>query len=738
MHNLIETARSVDERTLIESNEAYHNGTPLMSDAEYDVIWRRHQAARAENPGDPFWRDTILDKVGAVPRQASGFAKSVHAVKMESLDNAFAGPSGEVDSISQWLARLDLGNMASQCRIILEPKIDGASLRLTYINGKFVRAVTRGNGEIGDDVTANVMAAELAPLTLGETAPSELLLNGEVFLTFDAFEALNKLQPEDEKYANPRNAASGILRRKNPAEVRGQGLSFLVHGIAAGHIEDDYEREVARLQKLGFRFPDSRSMMADGGVPSWANTLNLAGLQDIAKQAYPTDGVVLKLSSFKLRAALGSTSRAPRWAIAFKFAQEEVETTLKGITVQVGRSGILTPVAELEPVEVDGSLISRASLHNEDQINRLGLAVGDRVIIRKAGAIIPEIVRSATFDQMQCLERDARDEFSLVGHIDGKCPSCGSTEIEKQETLRAGRSIGKSTSAPPKTQVAWRCTNTAGCKAQMAGRIEHMASRGCLNIMGLGAEACDAIAQRGDIEHPLDILDKDVEWFASLAWAPEAGKNMTFGTARAAKVVECCKVIGQQPLNRWIAALGLPTIGENTAKEISRLFSSARHLQALGKRFREDIAVDAICRIAAGEDKKSDRLLLTKCSNHLGPASCNALLSFVDSAEGWALLDRIHAYGVKSDNHNPIPMNESSETFGPLAGKSFCVTGTLSESRENIHELIRKNGGVVVSAVTKKTNVLVAGDKAGSKKQKAADLGVEVWSELQLREEIQK
>ena len=769
MNNLLETDRSATERTLIEANEAYHNGTPIMSDAEYDILWRGHQSSRKENPNDPFWKGTILDKVGATPRPSSGFAKVVHAVKMESLDNAFAGEDGNIESLRQWFARLDLGSMADRCRIVAEPKIDGASLRLTYINNKLVRAVTRGNGEIGDDVTANVMAAELVPLTLGDVSeaefmdPAELLINGEVFMTFAAFEELNRKQRAagEEPYSNPRNAASGILQRKDPSKVRGQGLSFLAHGIAAGWIEQSYETEVARLHALGFRFPDYRLLLADGSIASWGQELNLAWLQEVATQAYPTDGVVLKVDRFVTRAALGSTSRAPRWAIAFKFAQEEVETTLKGITVQVGRSGILAPVAELEPVEVDGSVISRATLHNEDQINRLYLKVGDRVAIRKAAGVIPEIVRSiegekaiaetvATLRSVEGRGETMSDEevrqalvetgrfFRLLDHIGGKCPSCGSTEIEKQEILPAGRAVGKSTS-PPKLQVAWRCTNTAGCKAQLAGRIEHMASRDCLNLSQMGSELCAEIAFRAGLEldnfeHPFDLFDVPTSWFANLSWTTESGGKMTFGESRATTLKLAMEAAKTLPLRHWIAALGIHTIGKNTSKEITRLVASrGALLQSCTPEYGLFVRMLRTFRETPNAGEYAELKQQYAVSHHLGPVSLQHLVEFVNSSAGAYALSRIPD-AARSDNHNPEP--SGAPQGGPLAGKTFVVTGTLSESRNSIHAAIEAAGGIVASAISAKTNVLVAGDKAGSKMAKAAKLGVEVWNEERFRKDV--
>ena len=789
------------EQLLRQASDAYYNDTPIISDVEFDEMWNNHNNDRILYPNDNLWNTTILDRIGSQPLKNSGFRKIKHLSKMMSLDNAFIQdgdyPLAEVHA---WLVRLNLNKMTD---IIIEPKIDGLSASIIYEDGVLKRAVTRGDGKEGEDITENVIAADLVPQKIiddaqwgGAVTTADLRgireIRGEIYMSFASFETLcsrARLVGEDLP-ANPRNAAAGIIRRKDSSSLQGCALKFMAHGVEHPN-SDSYYGEIKKLKTLGFKTAERIKLSSD-------KVIDLTVLRKLLEQPYPTDGVVFKLDSYKLREAIGVTSRAPKWAIALKFEQKQVNTICSAISIQVGRSGILTPVAELVPASVNGSVVSRATLHNESQVNRLGLMVGDKVVLQKAGGVIPEIVRViAPIKEGRGVGKcSEKPRFSLLKHISHKCPSCGSYDIMvegdmEDSKLYAELKLNKSSTIAPdgrlnlgecrrQTQaiadslstdtiirlrddngmshidvevfrarwlsdvivnitadgLRYRCGNTLNCKAQMAARVEHMVSRGCLNIVGLGTEACDAIAQRGDIDHPFDILNKPVEWFAELSWMTASGKNMTFGKARATKVVDACKSIGKQPLNRWIASLGIHSIGENTSKEITRMFDSARHLQALKQRLRDDISIDAICRIAAGEDKKSDVLLLTKCSNHLGPVSCNALINFVDSAEGFRLLERIHAFGAKSDNHNPFPTKVKIETVGKLVGKSFCVTGTLSVARDEIHDLIIANGGNIVSSVTKNTNVLVAGDKAGSKMKKATDLGVEVWSEIKLRNEL--
>jgi DNA ligase (NAD+) len=759
------------EQKLRVANEAYMNGNAIMRDSEYDALWREHQDARADDAhetDDPVWRDTILDKVGAAPHPQSGFAKVKHSCPMQSLDNVFAGDDGNIDELTKWLAKLNGDEACKGCALVAEPKIDGLSLRLTYARiGQsehihLTKAVTRGDGETGDDVTLNVMMAKLVPLEL-QCEPVEI--NGEVFMTFADFEALNERQKAagEEVYSNPRNAAAGILRRKNPAEVAGQGLSFIAHGIASDTLSDCYGDDAEWLQSLGLKFAPAVYLLADGSHRATGEVISWLRLKEIADQPYPTDGVVLKVNDYKLREHLGSTSRAPRWAIAFKFKQDEVETTLKAITVQVGRSGVLTPVAELEPVEVDGSVVSRATLHNEDQVNRLGLAVGDRVIVRKAGAVIPEIVRVAasknTVDTARRMFGDdptreqmrvarvanfaaayggddlGRPQFNLPDHIGGKCPSCGSTSIEQAVVMRAAQSVGKSTA---KAASVWMCTNTAGCKAQMAARIEHMASRDCLNLSQMGTELCAEIAFRAPLEidnfqHPFDLFKVPASWFANLSWTTESGGKMTFGESRAETLHKAMRAAEKLPLRNWIAALGIHTIGKNTSKEISRLCRDVLHLveectSSVGF-FRRMVGYPAVSSTPEFDIIKKQY----EISHHLGPVSLMALVNFVNGTEGRRVLSLIPDT-VKSDNYAPEPVKAEPAAGDSLfKGKTVVLTGTISVPRHVMEAELEKAGAKLSGSVSKKTDFLIAGEDCGSKLKKAQDAGVRILTEAEAR-----
>lgn len=775
------------ENILTAASAAYYEGNPTMSDAEFDRLWALHDANREADPADPVWKDTILNKVGALPTQQSGFQKVAHSSPMLSLDNVFVGDDGSIDEIIAWLDRV-AEDFPTRTLVVAEPKIDGLSVRATYVDGRLSSVVTRGNGLVGDDVTVNALSACIVPDRLQLPVSGRLEVNGEVYMKFSAFEALNARQKEkgEELYANPRNAAAGMLRRKDPAQV--QGLSFLAHGIAAGVCEATYFANMERLEGLGLRVTPRKSLAISPEGNDARSVLNLRELERIVEAAdFPVDGVVLKLDRFAHQVVRGYTSRAPRWAVAVKFQQEEVETTLKAITVQVGRSGVLTPVAELEPVLVDGTTVSRASLHNEDQINRLGVRPGDRVVIRKAGAIIPEVVRkvsspergdtppkeqldiaNAEWKQMAddiqhnrvmpgeadihrrvaaklhgIREEEVTEEqrraakavsfpaaytripnygYSLGVAIQFTCPSCGQKSVVMRRTESGGD--GKATASATK----WVCTNTFNCPAQMAARIEHMASRDCLDLDQLGGEACAAIADNWDLSHHFGFIGSHFEEdFAALTWTTESGGSMTFGESRAKKVMAALRQAESLPLNRWIAAWGIPSIGKNTSKEISRLVRDADELRAactapdgLFYRMRDSYENDP--KKVVYEEEKARHAV----SARLGPVSLRNLVEFV-SGDYYAW-SRIPA-SAKSDNYDPIPAPVDPENSGPFAGKTFVITGTLSQPRGHFQKLIEDLGGKVSGSVSKNTDFLLAGEKAGSKMAKAKTLGVTVLTE---------
>lgn len=694
-----------EERLRAASKAYYVEAKPIMSDRQFDELWRAHEKNREMMPDDPVWKDTILDRVGVAP-ESSGFAKVDHSTPMLSLDNLFMETPEQITEITDWLADLRK-TMPAAALLVAEPKVDGLSLRVTYVDGCLFRAVTRGNGQVGDNVTANAIAAKLVPERLERTSEGILEVNGEVFISFEEFEKLKErcLAGGNKLPANPRNAAAGIMQRKDPAQVANQGLEFLAHGIAEGGLRESYTEEVDRLEFLGLNVLKGKTFMVNGAV-SHGEEISYDWLHSIYEgHQFPVDGVVLKVNEYGYQQRLGNTSRAPRWAMAVKFAQEEVETTLNDITIQIGRSGVLTPVAELEPVEVDGTVVSRASLHNEDQINRLGLVVGDKVVIRKAGAIIPEVVRVVDPD-----DNGDRGKFDLPIHAVNRHPDVDFGEIHRRDANGA---------------AIYSCSNPS-----FAARLEYMAHRDNLNIDQMGGEVCDAIAEKAkeyEIKHPFDLCGFPGSFFAELTWTTESGKNMTFGMSRASKVVKSFVAAADLPLNRWISSLGIPHVGKNTSKEISRLVRSADGLlntcmddDGLLRRMYHSVTLDPSAQTVYKGLKEKYGI-----SHHLGPESIKSLVDYVCSEKGRQALDLIPET-VVSANYNPEPPKPAT---GALAGKTFVITGTLSQPRPHFKKLIEDNGGKVSGSISGKTDFLLAGEKAGSKRTKAESLGVSIIDE---------
>jgi DNA ligase (NAD+) len=737
------------EQQLAEANEAYHNTDPIMTDASYDTVWREHELDRREHPlywdksdGNYLFADagSILDKVGAAPSLSSGFRKVRHGRPMLSINDVFEGDGvGQYAELLAFVQDMEkrLGNLAWPMQV--EPKVDGLALKLIYNNGHLKLAVTRGDGEFGDDVTDNVLVAGIAPASIRPDdawdGTSEHPLNadhleivGEVFMPLKAFEEANEARRQAglQLWANPRNAASGSLKLLDEAELRSRPLAFVRH--------DGFTPSVPSVSNVGLSL-----------AYSWEALVEAVEQIRTGEHPFAIDGAVVKISGAGGRNIVGFGTRAPHWACAFKFKPPQVTTKLLDIAVQVGRTGVLTPVAVLEPVHVDGSTVSAATLHNEDQIRRLGLRIGDTVVLQKAGAIIPEIVSSV--DHTQAIERvhaelppPGKDEpadpigrvlsrlaairppFDLVVHIEGQCPSCGSL---------VSRSEGEG------SEVAIRCVNVS-CEAQMAARIQHACSRKCLDIEGIGEEAANAVAvSHSPGAHAFDVIRMIVNGSAQLSglrWSTSSGGVMTFGESRAAKALEAGRRAKSLPLHRWLFAIGIPSVGENTSKEISRLFSSGMDLMVLCAQDSIDrchVAADALIRITEGEDKGSSKLKPLAISSHLGPVSCKALLDFARTDYGQEVLRHLASWGIKSDNYDPIPTASDDK---PLFGKSFVITGTLSVGRDEMKALIESKGGKVAGSVSKKTDFLVVGENAGSKATKAQELGVQILTEAALRE----
>jgi DNA ligase (NAD+) len=712
----------------------YQDAAPEISDADYDRLFRELEELEAAHPelADP---RSPTRRVGGAPQE--GFRSVRHLAPMLSIDDVFelrpdaVPPGGRADAeLAAFYRRLQKGLGREHVAVTIEPKIDGAAVTLVYRDGRLAYAATRGDGSSGDDITANFLTIRSVPARLPAGAPPLLEVRGEAFMPTSAFAKLNDELDEAglPTFANPRNATAGTLKLLDPRIVATRPLAFLAHGLGVHEgVEFGSEDEFhARLDRLGI--PRNRPILHADSLEAM-----LAAVGEIGRLRHSldfgTDGAVVKVLDRADRERLGFTSRAPRWAAAFKFLPEQRETRVLDIVIQVGRSGVLTPVAELEPVTVSGTTVARATLHNEDEIRRKDVRIGDRVLVEKAGEIIPAVVK-VLVDESQ----PRGPAFVLFDHVGGVCPSCGGP-IGREEGF-----------------VAWRCGNFA-CPAQAVTRIAHFCSRKALDIEGLGETVAVALVARGLARSPLDLFDLDPAALANLNLGSDE-EPRRFGEKNAARVLAALAAAKQQPLHRWIFAMGIPQVGESAAKELARHFTSPAGIAAsellrwhaeLGEKStwikdhplrpkHQPISEDERARRAAVvaafkpriEELKA-KLAGWEVSPDLGGVAAGHIVRFFDSAAGQRTLARLAELGVE------FAAPPAAPGAGVLAGKSLVITGTHPSPREALTGLIEAHGGKVAAAVSKNTHYLVAGDKAGSKLDKARTLGVPILDEAGLR-----
>jgi DNA ligase (NAD+) len=687
-------------------NDLYYlQAQPEISDAEYDVLFRELEGWEKKYP-------TLLDansptqRVGGAP--LDGFSQITHAVPMLSIDDVFElkdseQPDAELIAFYQRLQKA-LGR--ENIRVIVEPKIDGAAVSLLYRDGALIYAATRGDGTTGDDVTQNVRTIRSVPLQLRQAAenttplPRSLEVRGEIFMPNAAFSAMNAERDEQglAAFANPRNAAAGTLKMLDPKIVAQRPLAFLAHGLGL------YEGAPLTSEVDFHQLLDQVGIPRNGPIQVADSLEELrAAIAQLEKDRhhlpYGTDGAVVKVWDRAERDILGFTSRAPRWACAYKFLPEQQETTLLNITIQVGRTGVLTPVAELEPVLVSGSVVSRATLHNQDEITKKDIRIGSRVLIEKAGEIIPSIVKvlSHAADSIP---------YNIYDAVAGCCPSCGNP-ISQEEGF-----------------VAWRCTNFL-CPAQAVTNMTHFASRKALDITSLGESVAQALVRDGLCLGPLDLFALSLEQLAELnLGTPEEPRR--FGEKNSAKILSSLQASRTKPLHRWIYGMGIRHIGEGASKELGRLH---RDFTALAS----SEILQELCNDTRADAKKRNTLLLPyKISGDIAVTAATSIIKFFSSKGGQDVLAKLALYQIdpQSDNYRPLPI--ATAKAGPLQGKSFVITGTLSKSRDEFKDLIEQNGGKVSGSVSASTSYLLCGEGGGSKRDKAAALGVTVIDETAL------
>ena len=670
-------ARAAELRAQIaHNNELYHVlDAPEIPDAEYDLLVGELRQLETDYPS-LLTPDSPTQTVGAAP---SGLFQEVrHRVPMMSLDNAF--DESELGAWAERLRRvvpdLDLGTLAFST----EPKVDGVAMSLTYEGGKFVQAATRGDGVAGEDVTANVATVGDVPQQLAKAGgpyPSVLEVRGEIYMPVAEFEAMNKRQADagERLFVNPRNSAAGALRQKDPAVTATRPLHFWAYTV--GYIEGapakgkwpagTQSETLAQLAKAGFPVsPDARRVEGLAAVEARCRELE-AGRHELA---YEIDGVVTKVDDFAVQKVLGATSRAPRWAIAFKFPPEERTTRLLDIMVSIGRTGRATPFARLEPVFVGGSTVGVATLHNQDQVAAKDVRPGDLVIVRKAGDVIPEVVGPVKDGPGVPKRRKPKWKFPT------KCPSCGQPLV---------RLPGESDTF---------CTNI-DCPAQRVQRIAHYASRGAMDIESLGEERVFQLVDAGLINDPPDLYDLKVAELVRLDRFAEISAN---------NLVAAIEVSKTQPLSRLLVALGIRHLGPTGARALARAFGSLEAIVAAG--VEELAAVDGVGGVIAA-----------------------SVAEFV--AQNEPVLDRLRAAGVNTEEPGAAGAagggaGAAGAPAQTLEGKTVVVTGAVpGYTREGAEEAIVARGGKSPGSVSKKTFVLVVGDAPGaSKTKKAEDLGV--------------
>jgi len=674
----LDPLQRIDElRSLIRHHEEryYTHNAPEISDEEFDRLLHELERLEAENP-DLVTSDSPTQRVAGRPTE--GFPTVEHIAPMLSLDNAYN--EEELRAFDERVRRgAGLGD--AQVAYVAELKIDGLSIALTYEDGRLLRGATRGDGVRGEDVTPNVRTIRRVPLRLKEPVPGRVEVRGEVYLPKAHFERINKEREQEGEplYANPRNVAAGTMRNLDPGLVARRKLGAFTYQVVGTGLKPTHAEMLDEMKRLGL--PVEQHWQRCVGVDeliafcdAWADKRR--------ELEFDTDGVVIKVDDLALRDKLGTTAKFPRWATAFKFPAQQVHTKLLKIAVNVGRTGANTPYAMLEPVFVAGSTVSMATLHNAEDIARKDFREGDTVVIEKAGDVIPRVVAPI-------LSLRPMDAVPWV--MPTACAACGSALARDEE------------------EVVWRCENTS-CPARLRRSLEHFASRSAMNIEGLGESLVDVLIEQGLVHDFGDLYHLTREQLESLIVTPREPRSERAVARRLGKVgqnvFEQIDRSRKNDLSRLVYGLGIRHVGEKAASTISRYMRT----------------------MPAVMDASADRL---QTIPEIGPVVAASIRAFADEPHNRQLIEKLAAAGVNMESQQP-PIDVAAP--GPLAGKTFVITGTLeSMSREDATKAIEERGGKVAGSVSKKTNYLVAGAEAGSKLEKAQQLGTAILSEAEFR-----
>lgn len=660
-------------KELEEANYKYYVlNMPTLSDREFDEKMHRLQVLEAQYP-DMFDPKSPTQHVGS-DLGKKGFEQVKHKYPMLSLANSYSR-----EEIEDWVRKLPSG-----VEIVCELKYDGLSISLWYEHGVLVRALTRGDGQQGDDVIANIKTIPSIPWRIDRTdIPDSFELRGEILLPWERFEALNKEREEQEEplFANPRNAASGTLKLQDPKEVARRGLTAYLYYMLGENLpgKTHYER-LATAREWGFHISDAIKV-----CHSVDEVMAYIAYWDTERKNLPvaTDGIVLKVNNLAQQEELGFTAKTPRWAIAYKFPAEKQLTLLKEITYQVGRTGVVTPVANLEPVQLSGTVVQRATLHNEDFIRSLDIRPGDMVWVEKGGEIIPKITgREKREEELSTLNSPTSLNSQLsTFNFTNKCPECGTPLV---------RIPG---------EAAWRCPNETGCPPQIKGKIEHFVSRKAMDIEGLGEETIDLFYQKGLLHNIADIYDLKAEDIAS---------QERLGDKSAQNILDGIEASKKVPWSRVLFALGIRMVGETTAKKIARVYNTIDSLQWA--------TAEQLCAI---ED--------------VGPQIAENIVKYFEDIRNLEILDRLRQAGLQMEGEAA-----AEPASDKLAGMSIVISGTFSlHSRDEYKAMIEAHGGKNVGSVSKKTSFILAGENMGPEKLKKAEaLGIRLMSEEEFLEMI--
>jgi len=639
--------------------------SPIMEDAVYDRLYRELQQLEIDHQ-ELITPDSPTQRVGEKP--ATQFNSVRHNVPLYSLENAF-----NVEELKNWDARWQRQlESPSPEEYVCELKIDGNALALTYENGILVRGATRGDGVMGEDITQNIRTIRSIPLRLNLAGFERIEVRGEAFIPLDVFKQINaeRQSRSEQLFANPRNATAGTLRQLDSRIVAQRRLDFFAYtlhipGMDDASIANTQWEALELLQKMGFRVnPNNRLCSSLLEVAEYYQHWDTERLN----LPYMTDGVVVKLNSYKMQEQLGFTQKFPRWAVALKYAAEEAPTRVENIAVNVGRTGALTPLAEMRPVQLAGTTVSRATLHNSDRIAQYDIRVGDTVIVRKAGEIIPEVVR---------VLKELRPLDTKPFIMPTQCPVCGQPVV---------RETG---------EAVTRCVN-ASCAAILKGAIEHWVSRDALDVRGMGEKLVHQLVDRGVVHSVADLYDLTVEDLCALE---------RMGKKSAEKLVEAIAQSKKQPWSRVLYGLGIRHIGSINAQLLSQNFPIVEELAA------------------ANSDK-------IEAIHGIGAEIAQSVTQWFRIEANQQLIERLKAAGLQFVGNENIPSGNQS-----LAGKTFVITGTLPTlKRDEAKALIQQAGGKITDSVSKKTDYLVVGEEAGSKLEKAKELGIAQLTEAQLLE----